>query len=67
MLEGFAEEIQECYRRVADCARGVDLARDPMEKAGFRDMQGRWLLLAHSYEFLARLSRLTDDADHRGQ
>ena len=59
-MQAFSEQIRECYRRVDDCARNAELTRDPNEKAAFLDMRNRWLLLAHSYEFLERLSRMTD-------
>jgi hypothetical protein len=59
-MQAFDEQIRECYRRVDDCMRGAALTSDPSEKAAFLDMQNRWLLLAQSYEFLERLSRITD-------
>jgi len=59
-MQAFDEKIRECYRRVDDCMRGAALTRDPNEKAAFLDMRNRWLLLAHSYEFLERLSQMTD-------
>jgi len=59
-MQTFGEQIQECYRRVDDCTHGAARARNPTEMAGFLDMRSRWLLLAQSYEFLERLSRIAD-------
>ena len=59
IMQAFSQEIRECYKLVDHCARRAELAHDPNEKADFLDMQNRWLLLAQSYEFLQRLSRMT--------
>jgi len=59
-MQAFDEQIRECYQRVDDCTRGAALTRDPHEKVAFLDMRNRWLLLAQSYEFLERLSQMTD-------
>ena len=62
-MQSFAEEICECYRRADACTRGAEAARDQIERTKFNDMRSRWLLLAHSYEFSERLSRMTDRRD----
>jgi len=59
-MHTFDDQIRECYRRADDCTRGAESAGDYAEKAKFHDMRSRWLLLAHSYEFLERLARITD-------
>ena len=57
-MQAFSEQISECYRLVDHCACRAEQARDPDEKADFLNMRSRWLLLAQSYEFLERLSRM---------
>ena len=58
-MQAFSQEIRECYKLVDHCARRAELAHDPNEKADFLEMQNRWLLLAHSHEFLQRFFRIT--------
>ena len=61
-MQDFGEEIRECYQRVNHCAHRAALVDNPDEKADFLDMRSRWLILAQSYEFLQRLSRMTEAA-----
>jgi len=65
-MQAFSEQISECYRLVDHCACRAEAARDPDEKADFLSMRSRWLLLAQSYEFLERLSRVVEPAPSPG-
>ena len=62
MLQKLTEEIAECYRRASEARERANSAGDQATKQDFVDMEGRWLSLAHSYEFAERLSGFTDEA-----
>jgi hypothetical protein len=58
MLQNLSREIRDCYGRAEECKRLAAIALTDDIKAGFLDMERRWLL-ARSYEFAERLSSFT--------
>jgi hypothetical protein len=56
MLRNLSEEIRGCYRHAEDSARKAAAQIDPNLKKDFLDLEQRWLRLARSYEFAARLT-----------
>jgi hypothetical protein len=65
MLQKLAEEIAECYQRASEARERAKRTGDQATKQDFVDMEGRWLSLAHSYEFAERLSGFTDEVKRR--
>jgi len=59
MLQNLSREIRYCYGRAEECKRLAATALTDDSKAGFLDMERRWLSLARSYEFAERLSNFT--------
>ena len=59
MLQKPTEEIAECYKHASECRERANRALDQAGKRDFREMEQRWLSLAHSYEFAERLSDFT--------
>lgn len=55
MLLKLSKEIAGCYRHAAECREEARLARDPVTKEEYLEMEQRWLLLARSHEFTQRL------------
>jgi len=59
MLENLGEHVRECLRRAEESAErakrepNLDIQRD------FLEMEGRWLKLALSFQFLERLGSFT--------
>jgi hypothetical protein len=51
MLKNLSEEIRECYRHAADCARKAAAQTDPGLRGDFLRLEKRWLDLARSMEF----------------
>jgi hypothetical protein len=65
MLPKLTGEIAECYRHATEIRERARTAGDEVTKQDFLDMEQRWLSLAHSYEFAARLSNFTDKVKRR--
>jgi len=59
-MQAFSEQISGCYRLVDHWACRAEAVGDPNERADFLSMRSRWLLLAQSYEFLERPSRVVE-------
>jgi hypothetical protein len=59
MLENLSEQVRECLRRAEDCAERVKREPNPSLKRDFLEMEGRWLKLARSYQFMEQLSSFT--------
>lgn len=55
MLENLTKDVQECLRRARDCAERAKSEPDPAIQRDFFDMEGRWLKLARSFQFLEQL------------
>ena len=60
MLQKLKTEIAECYQHALECRRWGNESSDPGTKQDYLDMEGRWVQLAHSYEFTERLSNFTE-------
>jgi hypothetical protein len=45
-----------------ECREKAELAKDPLEKEDFLDLERRWLFLARSYEFTQRLQDFGNEA-----
>jgi hypothetical protein len=58
MVQQLSGEIAECYRRASESRDRAKLANDSALRQDFLDMERRWILLAHSYEFSERISSL---------
>jgi PAS domain S-box-containing protein len=66
MLQKLSGRVQECFEFALDAKRDADRTDDPVRKAGFLEMEKRWLLLARSLEFTERLTDFTaTNADWR--
>jgi hypothetical protein len=65
MLHKLKNEMAECYQRALECRRWADESSDPDSKQDFRDMERRWIQLAHNYEFAERLSNFTEPFSRR--
>jgi hypothetical protein len=59
MLENLSEQVRECLRRAEDCAERAKREPNSSFKCDFLEMEGRWLKLARSYQFLEQLSSFT--------
>ena len=59
MLENLSEQVRECLRRAEDCTERAKREPNPSFKCDFLEMEGRWLKLARSYQFLEQLSSFT--------
>src|SRR5262249_47221714 len=66
-LQKLTKEIAECHEHARACRERAERALDPAAKNDFLDQERRWLSLAHSYEFAARLSRFTVPLSKRQQ
>jgi hypothetical protein len=56
MLQNLSKDIRECYLCAEECRRLAETAHTSSARADYLAMEGRWLSLAHSYEFSERLS-----------
>jgi hypothetical protein len=54
------KDISECYQHAEQCRRLAETTIIPSAKDDFLNMEQRWLSLAHSYEFVERLSDFTE-------
>jgi DNA-binding winged helix-turn-helix (wHTH) protein len=54
-----SKEIGKCYRLAAETREKASAHADPVIRQHYLDMEQRWLLLAHSYTFLERLTAFT--------
>ena len=59
MLENLNEQVRECLRRAEDSAERAKREPNPILKRDFREMEGRWIKLARSYQFLEQLTSFT--------
>jgi PAS domain S-box-containing protein len=62
MLRKLSEQVQTCFEHALDAKRSGDHTDDPVRKAEFLEVEKRWLGLAQSYEFSARLTDFTATA-----
>jgi hypothetical protein len=56
-----SEDLRECYRHVEYCARMAQIHGNETTRQEFLDLKRRWLMLAQSYEFVARCETFTTD------
>lgn len=56
MLETTNKDAAYCYRRAEDAQRRAQRATNPDVKKDYEYMEIRWLGLARSYDFAARLN-----------
>jgi hypothetical protein len=54
-----SKDVRDCYRHVEYCARMAQIHSDERTRQEFLDLKRRWLRLAQSYEFAARLETST--------
>ena len=66
-LQNLSKEIRECYLRAEQSKRLAGEALTEAAEADYLDMEGRWLSLAHSYEFAERLSNFVEPFRKRRQ
>ena len=59
MLENLGEHVRECLRRAEESAERAKREPNPDIQRDFLEMEGRWLRLASSYQFLERLGSFT--------
>lgn len=50
-----SKDLRECYRRIEYCDRMAQIHSSEEARREFLDLKQRWLMLARSYEFCARL------------
>src|SRR5215472_4753367 len=55
MLEQLSDQVRRCLEHAAEAKAKADATDDPASKAGFLDMETRWLTLARSYGFTESL------------
>jgi hypothetical protein len=58
--QSLSTEVRECYTHAEECARQAATQSDPTLRRDFLDLEQRWLKLAHSYEFAARVGAFAD-------
>jgi hypothetical protein len=59
MLQNISEHVRECLRRAEESAKRAKHEPNPILQQDFLEMEGRWLRLALSYQFLERLGSFT--------
>jgi hypothetical protein len=64
MLE-LSEEIRGCLRHAEECARKAEETSRPSLRE-FSGNEGRWFLLAHSYQFVKKLKDFRKAVSDRG-
>ena len=65
MPNNLSAQIREWDEQAVHCARQADAQTDPNLKADFLDMERRWLALARSYDFTARLDDFAGEMKRR--
>lgn len=60
-LKNLSKDLRECYRHVEYCARMAQIHSSEQARREFLDLKQRWLMLARSYEFCARLESSTEE------
>src|SRR6185437_13752766 len=65
MLQKLSEQGRWCHERAAEARQKAEATDNPAWKAGFLDMERRWLALARSHEFSERLDRFATDSSKR--
>jgi hypothetical protein len=60
MLQKLSKEIQECYHHADECRQRAERACTEKGRQEFVDMEGRWLSLAHTYEFAEGLANYVE-------
>jgi hypothetical protein len=60
MVNNSSEQIQECYRQAAECARQADAETDPKVRGHLLELKDRWLSIARSYEYNTPLTNETN-------
>jgi hypothetical protein len=54
-LENLRQHVRECLRRAEESAERAKRAPNPDIRRDFLEIEGRWLKLARSYQFLEQL------------
>ena len=65
MLNNLSEQVRQCHLHAEHCARQAGVQTDPKLKNDFLEMEGRWLVLARSYEFAQQLADISDETKRR--
>jgi len=65
MLNNLSEQVRQCHLHAEHCARQAGVQIDPKLKNDFLEMEGRWLMLARSYEFAQQLADISDETKRR--
>ena len=61
MLSDVDSDQKEALHRAAECRRKADAARFADVRDHYLDMEQRWLRLAESYAFAARIQAFVDE------
>jgi hypothetical protein len=59
-VKNVSKDLRECYRQAEYCARMARMQSGDHARREFLDLKERWLRLARSYEFYARLEALAE-------
>jgi hypothetical protein len=65
MLDYLGQQVRECLKRAEESAERAKREPNPDIRRDFLEMEGRWLKLARSYQFLERLGSFTTYNDER--
>ena len=65
MLNNLSEQVRQCHLHAEHCARQAGVQTDPKLKNNFLEMEGRWLMLARSYECAQQLADISDETKRR--
>src|SRR5262245_31270420 len=60
MLQRLNQLQAECLERALEARASAEASTEPSARQFFMDMEDRWLLLARSYEYAARLDAFID-------
>jgi hypothetical protein len=61
MLEPSTSKAKECHRHAADARARALQTDDVQARADFLEIEQRWLRLAESFEFAARLTSFAEE------
>jgi two-component sensor histidine kinase len=67
MLVNLSEQVRDCLRRAEECGQCAKIEADPALARNFLEMEGRWLSLARSYQFVEQLEDFTSYNKKRRQ
>jgi hypothetical protein len=63
MLQKLSEQIAYCYERARECRATAASCSNERDKQGHLELEGRWLLLASSYELSERIGHFGDELE----